>query len=165
MNTNLQWQPPQEPPAGPPTFDPPGPKSRKPWLPAAIIGAAIIVAGGLIASAVLFKGDSRGSTCQAWSETQATLRAIPALPVNWTWSTPDIDNMIRDQNEPVGKALDSFEGKFSAQPADVAQAAEDYVAARRKQMRSLTDRSYAPADGTAVDNSLKRLDQLCGIRR
>jgi len=146
-------------------FDRPKPKSRKPWLPAAIIASAIVIAGGLVAAAVLFKGSSGVSTCQAWSETQATLRAIPALPANWTWETPDIDNMIQAQNAPVSKALDGFEDKISAQPADVAQAANDYVAARRQQVQSLTDRSYTPADGTAVDNSLNRLDQLCGIRR
>ena len=50
------------------------------------------------------------------------------------------------------------------EPADVAAAAREYVAARRGQMQALTDRTYVPADGASVDLALDRLNQLCGIK-
>ena len=40
----MQWQPPMAPPLAPPAI----PRPRRPWLPAAIIGAAIVIAAGLI---------------------------------------------------------------------------------------------------------------------
>ena len=163
MNPNMQWGPPGEPPLSPP----PVPKTGRPWLPAAIIGAAIVVAAGLVAGALILKKSdqpaSGPSTCEAWSETRLTLRAIPALPNGWTWQTPNIDIDIANQNAPVATALDLFEPKIVAQPADVAQAARDYLAARRNQMQTLSDRSYTPKDGAAVDTTLQRLNELCGI--
>lgn len=163
----MQWQPPQ-PPGPPPSFDRPAPKIRSSWLPAAIIGSAIVIAAGLVAGALILKdrggaADSGPTTCQAWTETRLTLRAIPALPQDWNWRTPNIDTFIKIQNAPVAIALDLFEPKIAAQPADVAQAAREYVAARRAQLQSLSDRSYVPADGVAVDQTLARLNQLCGI--
>jgi hypothetical protein len=152
----MQWQPLPPPPA------------RRAWLPAAIIGAAIVAAGGLVAGAVILSDDGppagAGTTCQAWISTRDTLRAIPALPTGWNFNTPNIDNDIRIQNAPVGRALDLFEPEIAAEPADVAGAAREYVAARRGQMLALADRTYVPADGAAVDLALDRLNQLCGIK-
>jgi len=154
----------------PQNFAPPRPTTRARWLPAAIIGAAIVIAAGLVAGAVILKGKEGGlaggrlTTCQAWTQTQQTLRAIPALPQVWNWDTPDIDTYIANQNAPVGKALDLFEPQITADPADVAQAAQQYVVARRKQIQTLTDHTYVPADGVAVDRALVRLNQLCGLR-
>lgn len=139
-------------------------------MPAAIVGSAIVIAAGLVAGALILRGDGDGSTdtaattCQAWTETRETLRSIPALPEGWNWNTPNIDTYIKNQNAPVGKALDLFEPKIAPTPADVARAAQDYVTARRTQMQSLADRSYRPADGTAVDVALGTLNRLCGIR-
>jgi hypothetical protein len=164
----MQWQPPSQPPLLP-DFGPRRPAARKSWLPAAIIGAAIVIAGALMAGAVILKGGGEvtdggaATTCQAWVETRQTLRAIPALPEGWNWNTPNIENYIRIQNAPVGAALDLFEPKITAEPVDVARAAEQYIAARRTQMAALTDRSYVPADGNSVDSALARLNQLCGI--
>jgi len=152
----MQWQPLPPPPA------------RRAWLPAAIIGAAIVAAGGLVAGAVILSDDGppagAGTTCQAWISTRDTLRAIPALPTGWNFNTPNIDNDIRIQNAPVDRALDLFEPEIAAEPADVAGAAREYVAARRGQMLALADRTYVPADGAAVDLALDRLNQLCGIK-
>ncbi len=160
----MQWRPPVEPPLAPP---PPMPKTGRPWLPAAIIGAAIVIAAGLVAGALILKKSDQAAsgptTCEAWSETRLTLRAIPALPNGWTWKTPKIDTAIANQNAPVARALDLFEPKIAAQPADVAQAARDYLVARRNQMQTLSDRSYTPQDGAAVDTALQRLNELCGI--
>lgn len=128
-----------------------------------------MIAAGLVAGALILRGDGDGAsgsvptTCQAWSETRETLRSIPALPQDWNWNTPNIDTFIKNQNAPVAKALDLFEPKIVSPPADVAQAAGDYIAARRAQMQSLADRSYTPADGTAVDTALGDLNRLCGI--
>ena len=143
--------------------------TRARWLPAAIIGAAIVIAAGLVAAAVILKSKDGGSvgdrptTCQAWIQTQQTLRAIPALPQVWNWDTPNIDIYISNQNAPVGKALDLFEPQIAADPADVARAAQQYVDVRRRQIQTLTDHTYLPADGVAVDSALVRLNQLCGI--
>lgn len=160
-----QWQPPPHPPLPPQNFDRRGRKTGSPWLPAAIFGAAILVATGLVAGALILKdrGGCGTTTCQAWTETRLTLRAIPALPEGWNWRTPNIDTYIKIQNAPVGIALDLFEAKIAPEPADVAQAAREYLAVRRNQMMSLTDRTYVPADGAAVDAALGRLNQLCGI--
>lgn len=167
MDTNPQWQPPAGAPLPPP---PPSGRARSPWLPAAIIGSAIVIAAGLVAGALILKDDRGDSvpdggttTCQAWAETRLTLRAIPALPNGWTWDTPNIDNLIKVQNAPVEIALDLFEPKIAPQPADVARAANAYVAARRQQMQALTDRTYTPKVGEAVDGALENLNQLCGI--
>jgi len=166
---NPQWQPPTQPPLPPEKSGHSGRPPRSRWLPAAIVTAAILVAGAVIAGALILRdsrADSAGAaetTCQAWTETRQTLRSIPALPSGWTWDTPDIDTYISNQNAPVGQALDSFEPKIAETPADVALAAEKYIAARRQQMRSLADRSYTPADGKAVDTALSNLNQLCGI--
>jgi hypothetical protein len=157
---SMQWQPPPLPPAS----DRSGPKAKKSWLPAAIIGAAIVIAAGLVSGALIMRSQDGGTTtCQAWSQTRQTLRSIPALPQGWNWSTPDIDNYIRIQNEPVANALAVFEPEIADKPADVAEAAQQYVSARRKQMQSLTDRTYVPADGVAVNAALGNLDRLCGI--
>jgi hypothetical protein len=162
----MQPQPPPYPPLPPQAFDPRGRGTRSRWLPAAIIGAAILIATGLVAGALILKGkggSEAGGTCQAWTETRLTLRAIPALPEGWNWNTPNIDTYIKIQNAPVRIALDLFEPKIAPEPVDVAQAAKEYVAVRRNQVKTLTNRTYVPADGAAVDTALGRLNQLCGI--
>lgn len=167
MEPNPQWRPPSEPPPPPPFT--PGRRRGTPWLPAAIIGSAIVVAAGLVGGALILKdgkggaADTGPTTCQAWTETRLTLRAIPALPNGWNWNTPNIDTFIKNQNAPVATALDRFEPQIAADPADVAQAARDYLATRRDQMESLSDRTYTPQDGAAVDTALSRLNELCGI--
>ena len=157
---SMQWQPPPVPPPANGRTDRTG---RKSWLPAAIIGAAIVIAAGLVSGAlILTSKDSGPSTCQAWTQTRQTLKSIPALPEGWNWTTPDIDNSIRNQNKPVAQALDAVEPEIAAKPADVAEAAKQYVAARRTQMQALTNRTYTPADGAAVNTALGNLDRLCG---
>jgi len=131
-----------------------------------IVGSAILVAIALVVGAVLLshKGSTKdGTTCQAWTQTRLALRAVPPLPDGWNWNTPNIDTVIKFQNGPVGFALDQFEPHIAPTPADVAQAATDYVIARRKQMNSLATRTYQPDDGATVDSALDRLNQLCGI--
>jgi hypothetical protein len=138
-------------------------------LAAAIIGSAIVIAAGLVAGALILKSRdgvaTKGqSTCQAWTQTRLILRAIPALPQGWTWNTPNIDNYIKMQDGPVREALDLFEPQIAAEPVDVAKAASQYVSVLREQMRSLSDHTYVPADGAAVDTALGNLNQLCGIQ-
>ena len=118
VNMNMPWQPPT----------PVTPARR--WLPAAIIGAAIVIAAGLVAGAFVLKDrnsgpSAAGSTCQAWKQTRLTLLAVPSLPNGWSWTTPDIDNAIRLQNAPVGNALGIFETQIVSDPADVAEAARE----------------------------------------
>lgn len=146
---------------------PPGFEQRPPrrWLPAAIIGAAVVIAAGLVGGALILKGSSapKDSTCQAWKQTRLNLLAVPALPNGWAWNTPGIDNTISLQNAAVGNALDVFEGQITPEPADVAQAARQYVTARRSQMQALADHTYTGQVGDTVDTALNQLDQLCHI--
>lgn len=139
-------------------------RPRRPWLPAAIIGAALVIAAGLVGGALILKDPSPTAvtTCQAWKQTRLNLLAVPSLPNGWVWTTPDIDNTITLQNAAVANALDVFENQISSDPADVAQASRQYLDARRHQMQTLADHSYTPADGQAVDTALSALDQLCG---
>ncbi|HPX36739.1 MAG TPA: hypothetical protein PLH92_08330 [Mycobacterium sp.] len=139
-------------------------RPRRPWLPAAIIGAALVIAAGLVGGALILKDPSSAAvtTCQAWKQTRLNLLAVPSLPNGWVWTTPDIDNTITLQNAAVANALDVFENQISDDPADVAQASRQYLDARRHQMQTLADHSYTPADGQAVDTALSSLDQLCG---
>lgn len=141
------------------------PRPRRPWLPAAIIGAAIVIAAGLVGGALILKGrPSTGvTTCQAWKQTRLNLLAVPSLPDGWVWSTPDIDNTIALQNAAVGNALDLFDSQISTEPSDVAKAARQYLDARRHQMQTLAGHTYTGQDGQAVDTALDQLDQLCGI--
>lgn len=164
----MPWQPPPLQPPPPPPYGPGKVRSR--WLPAAIIGSAIVIAGGLVAGSLILKGDRAApvaetgmTTCEAWAQTRDALRAVPPLPDGWTWRTPNIDVLIKFQNGPVGYALDRFEPQIQPEPAEVARAAQDYLTARRAQMRSLAERSYQPADGAAVDAALERLNRLCNI--
>ncbi len=163
---NSHWQPPMQQPLPP---DQPDRPVRSRWLPAAIVTAAVLIGAALVAGALILR-DTRAdsaagseTTCQAWAETRQTLRSIPALPTGWNWETPNIDTYIKNQNMPVAQALDLFEPKINSTPVDVAQAAEEYIAARRDQMKSLADRSYTPDDGASVDTTLGNLNRLCGI--
>lgn len=135
------------------------------WLPAAIVGAAIVIAGGLIGGALILKDTSaqQASTCQAWKQTRLNLLAVPALPDGWAWDTPGIDSTISLQNAAVANALDVFEGQIASEPTDVEQAAHQYVTARRAQMQALADRTYTGQVGNTVDTALDRLDQLCQV--
>ncbi len=147
---------------------PPGFEQRPPrrWLPAAIFGAAVVIAAGLIGGALILKDHSatKDSTCQAWKQTRLNLLAVPALPNGWAWNTPGIDDTISLQNAAVGNALDVFESQIASEPTDVAQAARQYVTARRTQMQALADRTYTGRVGDAVDTALDRLDQACQIQ-
>lgn len=148
-------------PAPPPGFEQ-SPTRR--WLPAAIIGAAIVIAAGLVAGALILKDGSSGAgTCQAWKQTRLNLLAVPALPNGWGWTTPDIDTAISRQNAAVKNALDVFEDQIVAKPANVADAARQYVFARRTQMQTLADHTYTGSVGQAVDAALDQLDRACAI--
>lgn len=135
-------------------------------MPAAIIGAAIVIAAGLVAGALILKGrpSSAVTTCEAWKQTRLNLLAVPGLPDGWAWNTPNIDTAIGLQNAAVGNALDVFEKQIASKPADVSEAARQYISARRNQMQTLAAHNYTAADGQAVDTALDQLDGLCGTR-
>lgn len=135
-------------------------------IAAGLVAGALILSDRSVSDGAVSDGavSGRAGTCQAWIQTRQTLRSIPALPQDWNWSTPNIDNYIKIQNAPVGKALEVLEPEIADDPADVAQAARDYVAARRYQMQSLTNHTYVAADGVSVDTALGNLNRLCGIQ-
>jgi hypothetical protein len=163
---------------------PPAPNRR--WLPAAILSAGIIVAGGLVGGAVIMNngaktdtanvagapagqpavaaapGAAESSTCKAWATTRGTLGLIPALPQGWNWDTPNIDTLIGNYSRATNAALDLFIPKIAPQPADVAGAATDYVEGRRNALKMLAEHTYTTADGVAGNEAGFRLTQLCG---
>ena len=152
------------------SFLPSDPSASRRWLPAAIIGAAIVVAAGLISAALIFgKGRAAdtnaaaasvnsavdGPTCQAWKSARATIGLIPQLPRGWDWNTPNIDTLIGNRVAATTVALDLFEPKIAP--------AHDYVAGRRKELKMLTEHTYTTADGVAGNEALARLNLLCGL--
>ncbi len=173
---------PPPPPQWPPYYPPP-PKPARRWLPLAIITAAIVIAAGLVSAALIVNRGNptaappnftapaatsgaastvNSSTCKAWPGTQAAVLAIPQLPPGWDWDTPNIDTYIGNRTAAIAKALDLFEPTISAEPADVADAAHDYVAEQRKSIQMLKAHTYTQADGVGIDMAAGRLDQLCG---
>lgn len=150
-------------------------------MPAAIIGAAIIVAGGLVGGAVIMsRGDTTqatsadgqpaagataadNSTCQAWETTRTALRQIPPLPAGYDWTTPNIDTLIANRNAATAGVLDQFTPKIASQPSVVTEAAHQYVAAKRQEMAKLSDHSLTSADAEVGNTALSRLNQLCGL--
>ena len=154
----------------------PAPTQNRRWIPAAIISAGIIIAGGLVGGAVIMsnggKADSNGqaatvaaadsSTCQAWISAQEVLRQIPALPAGYDWNTPNIDQLIANRNAATTGVLDQFAPKIAAQPPEVAEAARQYVAAKRREIAALADHTLTSADAAVGNNALVRLNQVCG---
>lgn len=161
----------------------PAPTQNRRWIPAAIISAGIIIAGAVVGGAVIMshgdKADSNAvatsgqsaavaaaadsSTCQAWKTTRATISMIAPLPQGWDWNTPNIDTLIGNRVTATETALNLFAPEIADQPADAAEAANDYVASRRKEMKMLTERTYTSADAVAVNDAAFRLNQTCGL--
>ena len=168
-------------PIQPPYPPAPAPAAGRRWMPVAVISAAIIIAGALVGGAIIMsRGDTTqatsggsdgsglavtaaSSTCQAWKNTKAILVTIPDLPQGWSWDTPNIDTLINNQAAAVNAALDRFETEIAAEPADVASAANDYIAGRRKALKLLAEHTYRGADGEAGNQALARLNVLCGL--
>jgi len=167
----------------------PADQSRR-WLPAAIIGTAIIVAGAVIGGAIIIinSGSSTdtaassspsastsadpsapvsvadSSTCEAWPVTNTALKSIPALPAGWDWETPGIDALIANQNAAIETSLELFEGDIAeSDPPEVVAAASEYVAAQRLSIQQFTDHTYTGA-GAAVTKARVKLDHACGVK-
>ncbi|MEY8019118.1 hypothetical protein [Mycobacterium servetii] len=171
------WQQPQPPY---PAYAPPPPGRR--WFPIAVI-AAILVAGALIAAAIVIAGGDKShpaaapittaqpameppeatATCKAWRAADAALATIPALPEGWDWNTPNIDTLSSNAKTAVDKVLDIFESRVAAgDPQQVVEAAKSYIATKRADMSKLVDHTITTADDAAVEVSLATLQQLCG---
>jgi hypothetical protein len=175
---------PPEPPAQPQWVPTPAPGPPRRWLPLAIVTAAILLAAAIVAAAIILSDvirDNTGThsaspsptasvsaaptstTCNAWRTTKPALDAIPALPDGWDWNTPNIDTYIANRNAAITRALDLFEAKIIAEPADVSAAAHEYVSAKRTEMQKLSDHTYTAADGVPGNTALATLNQLCGL--
>jgi hypothetical protein len=169
---------PPAPPTWPPYYQPANP--ARTWIPVAIVIAALIIATAVISAVLLSRdtttaapvaptavgsGPAPGAnpTCAAWKTTKPALDAIPDLPAGWDWDTANIDTYIRNHNAAVARALDLFAPKITAEPADVAAAARDFVSARRNEIRMLADHKYTEADGVPGSVALAKLNQLCGV--
>lgn len=179
--------PPEAPVSQPPQW-PPYASQAKParrWLPVAIIAAAILIAAALVSAAVIISRSTDTSTsarpsgpaavqdappaaiaassatCKAWRTTKPALDAIPPLPPGWDWDTPNIATYISNRNAAITKALDLFEPKISDTPPDVAATARSYVAAKRDEVRMLSDRTFTSADAVTVNAASAQLNQIC----
>lgn len=173
---------PPGPPAPWPPYYPPAKPARR-WLPVAIIVSAIIIATAVISAVLLSRSPNTAtpaapvptavasapaqtdaassSTCKAWQSTKPALDAIPALPAGWDWNTPNIGTYISNRNAAITKALDLFEPEIANTPAEVATAARGYVAAKRDEVRMLTDRTFTSADAVTVNAASAQLSQIC----
>lgn len=170
-----QWHQPYPPAA-------PAPAPSRRWMPVAIISAALIIAAGLVGGAVIMnhnnKTDSAAtadgqpaavtaaadtSTCQAWETTRTALRQIPPLPAGYDWTTPNIDTLIANRNAATAGVLDQFTPKIAAQPSEVTEAANQYVAAKRQEITKLADHSLTSADAEVGNRALNRLNLICGM--
>lgn len=158
--------------AGPYPFtpqQPPSPSRR--WIPVAVVAAALAGAG--VATAVVVGnhrtdtspavGQAEGTTCTAWRQTRAALKAIPELPANWTWDTPNIHVLIANHSALVTRALDALEPQIRDEPAAVAAAARTFVTSRRREVLLLANRTYKRSDGKAGDDAFVQLNQLCNV--
>jgi hypothetical protein len=146
--------------------------------------AAILIAGALIAVAIVFAGGDRSrpaaappttaqaaapptqstATCKAWRNADAALEAIPALPDGWDFNTPNIDTLIAQAKTAVDKVLDIFESQIVASdPPQVVSAAKAYMTAKRTEMAKAADHTITEADDTAVDTNRGLLKQLCSL--
>jgi hypothetical protein len=153
-------------------------------MPVAIVVAAVLIAGGAIAVALISsKGgspapagapapsagnaatsDADSSTCHGWRSTEAALDATPALPDGWDWDTPGIDAMIQSRNAAITKAMDLFAPQVASQPADLAKAANTYINARRSEVTKLANHTYTQADSIPSTAGASTLDQLCHVK-
>lgn len=165
-----QWHQPH-PPA-------PAPTQNRRWIPAAIISAGIVIAGGLVGGAVIMSNGKNApnttsaagvaaadsSTCQAWKTTRAALDQIPPLPAGWDWNTPNIDILVANKNAATSAVLQQFTPEIATAPAELAGAANSYVAAKRREVMTLADRTrLTSAEAAAGNDSLARLNRLCGM--
>lgn len=158
---------------------PTAPKSRAAW----IIAGAIVLAAAIIAIAIAAVSGQRSeptaaappaptatasaessATCAAWRATVPALKAVPALPAGWNWDTPNIDTLIGSSAAAVNTALNLFEPRIAAEPADVAAAAHAFVVAKRDEWTKLAAHSYTASDGVVVENTLASLNELCGLK-
>lgn len=164
--------------AAPPWLPYPNRRPPQRGLAAAIVIAAVLIAAALVTAALIVNrqntaadtkaavdaassNSADSATCQAWKATYADLQAIPALPAGWTWDTPNIDTDIKKASDAVNRTLNLFAAAIAPQPAIVAAAALDYIAAKRTEMGMLVNHTYT--DAVSVDVTLKTLNQLCKL--
>ena len=76
--------------------------------------------------------------------------------------SPLIDQLIANRNAATTGVLDQFAPKIAAQPPEVAEAARQYVAAKRREIAALADHTLTSADAAVGNNALVRLNQVCG---
>ncbi|MGY4708620.1 hypothetical protein ACXDF8_03490 [Mycolicibacterium sp. CBM1] len=151
------------------------------WIPAAILAAGLIVAVAVVGAAGIVVKNAKpavlvsapqkartdevltSSTCRAWEITRSALGAVPPLPESWSADTPDAGAAVTRRAAALGKVVDFFAPQVGPEPADVAAAANDFIAAQRRQIQLLRDRSYTDADGVSVNLAAGRLDQLCAV--
>jgi hypothetical protein len=175
----LEQQPYPYPPQWAPQPGYPPPRNRS-WMPYATLGA-IVLAGALIAVAIMISGGNKSqpaaapgstaqpaavavdtTTCKAWRAADAAMDTIPALPEGWDWNTPGIDNLIASQKGAIDKTLSIFEAKIAAgDPQQVVDAARSYIATKRADLNKLKDHTVTEADDAAVESSLASLQQFC----
>lgn len=175
------------PPAQPPTWPPYAqPQARGRWsLPVAIVIAAIVVSASAIAIALITHSSTPApapaasapaapanaaaaagagsSTCTAWRGAKLALDQSVGLPDGWDWTTPGIDGLIANRNAVISKTMDVFEPQIDSQPANLANAAHAYVAARRNEVAKFQARTYTEADGVPSTTGYQTLNVLCGI--
>lgn len=181
MPPNGPTEPPPWPAPPPYPSYPPAPRSNRRWFPIAVV-AAIVVAGLLIAGAIMLSGNraqppaaspsttaqaaavplESTATCKAWHAAYAELMAVPPLPDGADYNTPNIDTLVANQNKANEKILIGFEPKIAPNdPPQVVNAAKAYINAKRIDMAKSAAHTVTEADDTATDTTFATLNQIC----
>ncbi|WP_457180925.1 hypothetical protein [Mycobacteroides abscessus] len=156
-------------------------KRQKNWTPVALV-AAIIVAGALIAGAILLAGGDRSgvvsvpsqtgqpaaapaviaesATCRAWSSTKQDLSEVPLLPEGWK-TDPNREIFVQNQINLLAPIMDRFEKSIVPEPANVAAAARNVVATQRASMASLKNGTFVSAQADQGDAAYAQMDAVC----
>lgn len=151
---------------------------RTNWLPVIVVVIAILVGSGAIVGAIIWSADRGGSGssqaagpdaltkpgCEAWVSARQGLEAIPALPNGWDWNTPNIDQIIGNQQGAIKPVLDNFEKQVGESGAeDIEGLASGYIAAQRNNMDRQVQRNATAVDGERILASYKALNAACGL--
>jgi hypothetical protein len=148
------------------------------WFPVAVV-AAIVVAGALIAAAILFRGAGSQSptstapsptaealadsaTCMAWAKAKYDLGQVTPMPPGFIYGNPGINDLADRRANELRRVLAAFESQIELTPSAVAAAAHQVVDVSMDEVDKLSGRvAIGPADAVAIEGARRVLNGLC----
>ncbi|WP_131806845.1 hypothetical protein [Mycobacteroides abscessus] len=148
--------------------------------PVALV-VAIIVAGGLIAGAVLLAGGKNATpapttvasptapvaasaadsgTCRAWTDAKRDLDTVPLMPNGWE-TDPNRNVYIDNQANLLNPILNKLEKAITPSPDYVASAAHSFIQRQRDAIAAARNGTYASALTDQISTAYDKLDALC----